>query len=324
MKRRLWSVLAVLFVVGASASLGSAAHASPQPDSILWGGWIGKQLTGREAPWDWNAVNGFQSAIGTSKRPSLIQFASPFVSDGDCGGPCRFDATAFGNIAWHNAYALFSWSTGSLPASVLLSGAYDQYVRAWAVAAKHYQRWILLRFDWESNGTWFPWANWTPEEYKAVWQRFRGIFRSVGADNVDWAYCPTADPNHTLQDMALDYPGDDVVDWVCLDTYNTAHPGDTFLETVGPDYDYLQSLSGGKPFAIAEFAASNQAGDKAAWIDEAMWRIDEGSLPKLHALAYFDKAEEGPSGDSDWTIEDDPAAAADFGWWINTRPYVAG
>src|SRR5215218_3621080 len=66
-----------------SGRVGSCRRGAPAADSrastkLYWGTWIGKQLTGEEAPWDMNAVTQFESSVG--KPLSLVHFSSPFAN----------------------------------------------------------------------------------------------------------------------------------------------------------------------------------------------------------------------------------------------------
>ena len=54
---------------------------TPAASSIYWGGWIGSQLTGTEAPWDMNAVAALEKKA--EKKLSIVNFSAPFAN---CGG----------------------------------------------------------------------------------------------------------------------------------------------------------------------------------------------------------------------------------------------
>ncbi len=81
-----------------------------------------------------------------------------------------------------------------------------------------------MRFNWEMNGRWFPWSEGVngnkSGEYVTAWRHVHDIFTAVGANKVTWVWCPNIDPNRIFLDLASQYPGDEYVDWTCLDGYN--------------------------------------------------------------------------------------------------------
>ncbi|MBS1863384.1 MAG: hypothetical protein JSS68_16930, partial [Actinobacteria bacterium] len=176
----------------------TAVEPPVEPTSLYWGAWIGNQLTGTEAPWDMGAVSRFEGQTG--KPVSLIHFASPFA---DCShSPCtdyNFPTGPMTAIREHGAIPFFSWSSQSTPSSLnepeyqlsdVISGRYDSYIRKFAEEAKAWGHPFFLRFDWEMNGNWFPWAEGVngnnPGEYVAAWRHVHDIFTQVGATNATW------------------------------------------------------------------------------------------------------------------------------------------
>ncbi len=73
------------------------------------------------------------------------------------------------------------------------------------------------------NGYWFPWDDRRNGNRRAITSRpgsdVHDIFASVGATNVTWVWCPYVDPS-SKQNQRRSIPGDDYVDWTCLDGYN--------------------------------------------------------------------------------------------------------
>ena len=55
-----------------------------------------------------------------------------------------------------------------------------------------------------------------------AWKHIVDIFRSVGANNVSYVWCPNFiyPSTTTWPTYASLYPGDSYVDWTCLDGYN--------------------------------------------------------------------------------------------------------
>jgi hypothetical protein len=309
----------------------------PAATNSYWGAWIGDQLTGEEAPWDMNAVTDFENEVG--KAPSLIEFSSPFS---DCStNPCSFypfPTTPFNSIRGRGAIPFFSWSSQSLPSSVnepdyqladITAGDYDGYIREFAQAAAAWGHPFFLRFDWEMDGTWFPWgmANGnSAADYIAAWRHVHGIFTAAGATNASWVWCPYVNPNSTLTDMATLYPGDAYVDWTCLDGYNwgpSATPTRTwrsFTYLFGPSYRQItESVAPSKPILVGETASSEVGGSKRGWISNAFAALPT-EFPKIQGLIWFDKYDDG----MDWPLESSTAAAAAFKAGIADPRYEAG
>ncbi|MBA3865306.1 MAG: hypothetical protein H0X42_02990 [Solirubrobacterales bacterium] len=313
---------------------------APAPEQthlpIYWGATIGSQLTGSQAPWDMTAVTKFEELA--QKPLSLVQFFQPFEN---CAStPCSsyaFPKTPLENIRKHGAIPVLSWASESTPASVsqpafqladVISGRYDSYIRGFADAAKEWGHPFFLRFDWEMNGSWFPWSESVngnrPGEYVTAWRHVHDIFTSVGATNVTWSWCPDVDPAHSMQSLESLYPGDAYVDWTGLDGYNwgtnpTKPAGwRTFDQLYSSTYrEVTGTIAPSKPMLIGEIGSSEDGGSKAAWISDALERIPT-AYPKIRALLWFDKLD----GGMDWPIETSGAATAAFAAGVQGSTYL--
>ena len=84
----------------------------------------------------------------------------------------------------------------------MIAGTYDAYIREFAEGARDWGHPFFLRFNWEMNGDWFPWAERVngnqPGEYVAAWRHVHDIFTAVGATNATWVWCPYADSKPRL------------------------------------------------------------------------------------------------------------------------------
>jgi hypothetical protein len=308
---------------------------APEPAPIYWGATIGSQLTGNQAPWDMSAVTDFEQL--THKSTSLVQFFQPFAQ---CGSSCSFysfPTTPLENIRQHGSIPVLSWSSQSIPSSVnepnfqlsdVIEGHYDSYIREFATAAKAWGHPFFLRFDWEMNGSWFPWgqgANGNGSgEFVTAWRHVHDIFTSVGATNVTWAWCPNVDYSNSLQSIGSLYPGNAYVDWTGLDGYNwgtnPVKPGGwkTFGQIYSSTYRYLtETVAPSKPLMIGEVASSEYGGSKATWIKEMLTRVPT-EYPKIRALLWFDKFDDG----MDWPIETSTSATSAFAEGIQQAAYT--
>jgi hypothetical protein len=310
------------------------ARTTPPPGgAAYWGAWIGPQLTGEAAPWDMGAVSKFEQMTG--KPVSLVQFSTPFA---DCStSSCSyfdFPADPFGAIRAHGAIPFFSWSSQSIPGAAdqpdfqladILAGTYDGYIREWATRAAGWSHPFFLRFDWEMNGSWFPWGEGAngnqPGEFAAAWRHVHDIFASVGATNATWVWCPYVGDGNAFTRL---YPGDAYVDWTCLDGYNwgtnPAAPRGwrSFDDIYGPSYAAITgALAPSKPMLIGETAASEFGGSKAAWIAE-MFEALPTRYPQIRGLLWFENIGNG----MDWTLGSSESATAAFASGIGDPRYL--
>jgi beta-mannanase len=198
----------------------------------------------------------------------------------------------------------------------IASGAYDDYITQWADGLKATGTTVYLRTMHEMNGGWYPWGTGVngndATQYKAAWRHIVDVFRSRGADNVKFVWCPLVDsvpdkPGNQLEDY---YPGKSYVDVLSLDGYNwgTNQPANggwrSFKQVFGDAYNRLTKL-GPQPIWIAEVGSAAQGGDKAGWVRD-MWKT-AARMPQLKAIVWFDVDKE-----EDWRAGADPTVAAAF------------
>lgn len=307
---------------GGTGGSGSGKH-------LYWGAWIGSQFTGTNAPWDMNAVSDFENLVG--KKLSLINFSSPWEN---CySSPCttyKFDSVAFNNVRNHGAIPFFSWGSDSLPFSKtepdlslgkIINGSWDSYITSWATAAKNWGHPFFLRFNWEMNGTWFPWSEGvngnTSGQFVQAWRHVHDIFTSVGATNVTWVWCPNVDPNNADTPLAGLYPGDGYVDWTCLDGYNWGNPWMSFDQLYKSTYSKIVNLAPSKPMAIGEMASTESGGSKASWITTYLSEFPS-TYPQMAAILWFERLDNG----MDWPVESSSAATSAFAAGISSSTYL--
>jgi hypothetical protein len=290
-----------------------------------------------------NAVADFQQTVG--KAPSIVAFNIPFE---ECSSSCSYYAFPVKQLAairGYGAIPMLNWASMSSPLAVdepsfrlatVAGGAFDAYIREFALAAKAWGHPLFLRFDWEMNGNWFPWAQGAngndAGDYVAAWRHVHDIFTSVGATNVTWVWCPNVDPNHEFGSLAALYPGNSYVDWTCLDGYNfgmrtssqrangmqTGATGwSTFDQIFSSTYSELvDTIAPEKPLMIGEVASSEQGGSKGEWITNMLSKI-ASVYTAAHAFVWFDWAKGG-----EWPIETSKASAAAFSQGISAPTFT--
>jgi len=314
----------------------SPAEASRTPQPLYWGATIGSHVTGEQAPWDMGAVTKFEEEAG--KSASLVQFFQPFAN---CNPDCdfyEFPTKPMESIRSHGSIPVLSWSSQSIPSSLnepdfqlgdVIEGRYDGFIREFAAEAKAWGHPFFLRFNWEMNGNWFPWAEGvngnTSGQYVAAWRHVHDIFNAVGVTNVSWVWCPFVDPGGSaLSNLGSLYPGDGYVDWTGLDGYNwgtnPAAPRGwrSFDQLFADSYAQIaEMVAPSKPLMIAEVGSSEQGGDKASWIRDALSRVP-AAYPQVRALLWFDKFDDN----MDWPIETSAGATSAFAEGIGQSVYV--
>jgi hypothetical protein len=307
---------------------------TPTSSPILWGATIGSHLTGNQAPWDMSAVTEFED--NARKKASMVQFFQPFAN---CNPGCsfyKFPTNPMESIRQHGSIPVLSWSSQSIPStkvepdfqlSDVISGRYDSYIREFATQAKAWNHPYFLRFNWEMNGSWFPWhegvnGNQAGESAKA-WRHVHDIFTAVGSTNATWTWCPNVEYSGSTSLASL-YPGDSYVDWTCLDGYNwgtnPAKPDKwkSFDTVYKPTYQKIvETIAPGKPMMIGEVASTEYGGSKAAWIKEMLAKIPT-DYTKIRALLWFDKFD----SNMDWPVETSSSATTAFAEGLQSSAYL--
>ncbi len=280
------------------------------------------------------AVSDFQRLVG--KAPSIVTMNLPFEG---CSASCNyysFPARQLSAVRAYGAIPMLNWASMSSPLQVdepafrlakVASGAYDSYIRSFALAAKEWGHPFFLRFDWEMNGNWFPWAEAAngnrPGDFVAAWRHVHDIFASVGAGNATWVWCPTVDPYSSLIDVRRLYPGASYVDWSCLDGYNNGD-GDgngvwrSFDETYSTSYERIRAVAPGKPMMIGEVASSEHGGSKAGWISDMLAKLPS-EYPAIRAFVWYDV----PGHGGDWLIETGQASLSAFARGIGSPAFLS-
>jgi hypothetical protein len=336
------SVLACSASVAPAAGTGKSQDANrdrhrTHPLPLYWGAWIGDQITGTPAPRDMGAASRFEEIVG--KGMSLIEFSSPFA---ECaGGPCHFfgfPRQSMEDVRLHGSIPFFSWGSESIPRegvsqgdfqlSDLIEGRYDSYIREFATEAREWGRPFFLRFDWEMNGNWLPWAASVngnqPGQYVAAWRHVHDLFVGVGASNVTWVWCPYADEKHKYPSLRSFYPGSAYVDWTCMDGYNwglnAVNPQrwKSFSQLFESTYRELtKKVAPHKPLLIGEMASSPNGGHKGLWIRQ-MFKDLPRKFPRVRALIWFDTVDRGVQ----WPIEASATATREFAAGLRRKTFA--
>src|SRR5207245_1955691 len=134
------------------------------------------------------------------------------------------------------------------------------------------------------------------DSYIAAWRHIHDIFTAAGATNVQWVWCPNAEPDGSLPLEAL-YPGDAYVDWLGLDGFNRVAEGWASFSTIfGTSYRRLTAMTS-KPVIIAETSSSEalpgMGVSKAQWIESALTQEIPTSFPRVEVLIWYNDDKSG-------------------------------
>ncbi len=317
-----------------------ASEETSQPKIIYWGAWIsGDTYNVGNPPWNPSAIDTFEEHTG--KRISILHWGQPWWH---CDSKCDYQLfdlqkAQYDLVRQRGSIPLVDWASYDFAAqdllnqpefslSTIIAGQHDQYIRQWATQAKAWGQPFFLRFNWEMNGNWFPWSERVngnqPGEYVQAWRHVHDIFQEVGAQNVTWVWCPNIILANTIPLQSL-YPGDQYVDWVCMDGFNTGtHPSrpdrwKTFEELFSSTYIAMRLIAPNKPIMIAEMASTESGGSKADWIKNTFSYTLPQRFPQVKAVLWFNWRVRG----TDWPIESSAAAQRAFAESI-AAPYYAG
>ncbi|HET6478748.1 MAG TPA: glycosyl hydrolase [Actinoplanes sp.] len=204
------------------------------------------------------------------------------------------------------ATLMVSWATGDNRS--ILDGEHDDLIRKQASAVREIGRPVLLRMRWEMDRPNLRATMWSGEDYIAAWKYVREIFREEQANNVSWVWCPTAE-GFIRGDAPAFYPGDDQVDWTCVDVY----AGERFApigELMGSFLTWAAERP--KPIVIGEFGVAKAWGSagRAAWIKDA--RRTFKANPQIKAITYFESNPEGNGPNKQFQLTGDKPAFKAF------------
>jgi beta-mannanase len=232
------------------------------------------------------------------------------------GWKSAFSRADLDAVSAHGSLALITWEpwagNGADPewslSNSVLSGKNDGYITSWANGMAAYGKPVLIRFAHEMHDQpGYPWAvginGNTAADYLAAWHHVRDIFRRAHADNVRWVWNPNTLGRAPAMAYAAVYqalyPGDDEVDYLGLDIYNTGPQLDwgaptwrTFSQALVEPYTAITTLSN-KPLILPEVGSTEVGGSKAEWITD-MLTTELAQFPRVRALAWFDVDKEQP------------------------------
>jgi len=265
------------------------------------------------APRNIDYIKQFEKQVG--KKPAMIMWyqdwAQEFPKD------AAMNAVNYGAIP-HIVWEPWYWGDREkVKLKDIIGGKWDNYIRSWAVAIKEFGHPVFLRPLHEFNIDGYPWGivhnDKNPEIIVKAFRHIVEVFKKEGVTNAKFVWCPMnfSFPDEPWNDWVRAYPGDEYVDWIGFDGYNW---GTTQSWSQWAAFKYMfrdqarkaRKLWPTKPIMIAEFAAAEQGGDKAAWIKEIPGYL-KTSMRMIDALVWFDLKKE-----ADWRINSSERSLAAF------------
>jgi Glycosyl hydrolase family 26 len=201
---------------------------------------------------------------------------------------------------------MVSWATGDNRS--IVDGEHDRLIRRQARAIRRLHAPVLLRMRWEMDRPNLRAEMWSGADYIAAWKHVRAIFAQEKADNVSWVWCPTAE-GFQRGEAAAFYPGDDSVDWTCVDVY----AGTVFQPIAALMGPFLQwAAQRPKPIVIGEFGVAKAWGSasRAAWLTDAKRTFKANR--QIKAVAYFESDPAGNGPNQQFELAGDKAAFRAF------------
>ena len=194
-------------------------------------------------------------------------------------------------------------------------GAQDRYIAAFARSLARYPGIVYLRYAHEMNGYWYPWSR-DAEAYRWAWRRVVRLFHVAGARNVRFVWAVNANlyeaPGVWRRTLRRYWPGRRYVDFV----------GSTMIDFGGTkDYSVrafasrLRALrrSYRKPVVLAETNTDYRG--RVEWLSDLRAMLRD--MPWVTAVMWSQlpsrgKVQQRGTGNVDWDVRHDPAAAAEL------------
>ena len=319
MNTLLWCAGALALVVVVRPLLGASPTATSDADQPAQrlavpehGAYTGAYLDfgAREDEVTLDKIEAFNELVG--KRQALIGFSNYW-------GRERFPDEQVRIVANAGAVSLIYWNPWDRQGETehtrfdlagIEAGQWDDYLDAWAAAARAFGKPLLVSWGLEMNGNWFPWSgifhgageplpgtkpplSTGPEAFKRAYRHIVDRVRAAGADNVSWVFHVnnTSDPAVPWNHMAAYYPGGAYADWLAMSAYGKQFPGEGWISVTAAITDHYRELAAidpDKPILLAEWGIGEfpKQGDKGQWLTEAFAAM-EHQLPRLKGAVFW-------------------------------------
>jgi hypothetical protein len=224
----------------------------------------------------------------------------------------------------------------------IINGTWDSYLYKFAGDVVRQNLPVVLRFDHEMNGSWYPWSagrtqwNNSPAKYIAMWRHVWNIFEQVGAnDDVIWLFSPGRVDNigttGGTSKIADDYPGDEYVDWVGATVYwRNGTQATDYNTSFGRTVTQLREITD-KPLFFAEIGAlqtyrgADVTAGKQTWIEQTLKGFLED--PTVVGFSWFNNVattSDDPTTPHDWRFDASDATLGTFKTLVADAQFASG
>jgi Glycosyl hydrolase family 26 len=259
------------------------------------GTWLGVFERGTPAA-GWPPIQNFITKVGVSPRLVLIYtgIGTPF--------PTQFGS----QVCDHHANLLIQINPGIISLRAIADGAYDGWLRYYAIHARNLGCPVVIGFGHEMNGDWYTWGYkyQSPAQFVAAWRHVVTLFRRQHAANVTWLWTVSSGGSYTV--LPSYWPGTAYVNWVGIDGYYYTRDA-TFWDVYGRYIVQIRKMTG-RPILLSEVGIGQRAG-QARTLPDLFAGIQRY---RLLGLVWFDVDQSGSITSQDWRIEGHPAAIAAF------------
>ncbi|WP_240670344.1 DUF7594 domain-containing protein [Actinoplanes solisilvae] len=284
---------------------------------VLWGAAAGGFTTvpRDQALRDWEKLSGRTSTIFHTYHR------------GDEVFPTKSEITMTSEAA-NPRVLLTNWKIayGSTWAKVA-KGEQNKRIDVFAARAKAYGKkfFLVLNHEPENDVVARAGSGFEAKDFAAMYRHTILRLRAQGVTNVVNVMAYMGNEKWMAQSWWKDlYPGDDVVDWMGLDSYVSAEPGyyhygkfNDLLDRAPTGggmnfYDWSTTKHAAKPIMVAEWGAYHRVGrttDKSPVFNSVLPEL--AKRPAIKAIVYFDTAKDD-EGDRDISINSTPTALAAF------------
>ncbi|GGN20346.1 beta-mannanase [Actinoplanes campanulatus] len=206
-------------------------------------------------------------------------------------------------------------------------GEQDDRIDAFAERAKAYGKpfFLALNHEPENDVIAKKGSGWEAKDFAAMYRHTIERLEAQGVTNVVNVMAYMGNEKWMAQSWWKDlYPGDDVVDWIGLDSYSSVEKGyyhhGNFASLLDRKpkgggqgfYDWAASKHADKPFMVAEWGAYHRVGkntDKSALYNNVIPELKK--RPQIKAIVHFD-TQKDDQGDRDISIDSTKASLASF------------
>ncbi|MBB2943612.1 beta-mannanase [Actinoplanes lutulentus] len=284
---------------------------------VLWGGAAGGFTnTPRDiALKDWEKLSGRTASIFHQyhKGDEVFPTKSEIAMTNDPANPRVL------LLNWKIAYGS-DWSK-------VAKGEQDARIDAFAARAKAFNKkfFLVLNHEPENDVIAKAGSGWEAKDFAAMYRHTIERLRAKGVTNSINVMAYMGNEKWMAQSWWADlYPGNDVVDWMGLDSYVSVEKGYYHFGDFGDlldrkpkngglgFYDWAVAKAPGKPFMVAEWGGYHRVGkyaDKNAVYNDVLPEL--AKRPAIKAIVHFDTKKDD-QGDRDISIDSTPASLAAF------------